>query len=86
MYAGMLSIIAIIFLILAPVLGFFAGKWGIVSEYITFPASLSDTVVGIICAAVALVLTFLLEALAFGHEAQLIEIRRKVTKIEKKNF
>lgn len=84
MYAGMLTVIAVLILIAAPVCGFFAGKYHLIDE-INFPANFSDTVVGIICAAVALVLTFFLEALCFGHEAQIIEIRRKVEKIEKKD-
>lgn len=84
LYAGILSIFAILILIAAPVLGFFAGKYHLLDE-IMYPAGLSDNVIGIIFAAVAFVLTFILEALTFGHEAQIIEIRRKVEKIEKKD-
>lgn len=83
MYAGVLSIVSILILIAAPVVGFFAGKYQMVPG-INYPANLSDTVCGIIFAAVALVVTFFFEILCFGHEAQIIELRRKVEKIEKK--
>lgn len=83
MYAGMLSVLAVLILIAAPVVGFFVGKYQLIDS-IPYPASLSNTVCGIVYAAVALVLTFFFEVFTFGHEAQLIEIRRKVEKIEKK--
>jgi len=85
MYAGMLTVIAVLILIAAPVCGFFAGKYNLLSVYgINMPANLSATVNGIIVAAAAFVVTFFFEALLFGHEAQIIELRRKVEKIDKK--